>query len=282
MYELICKNEAGEKFNLSNTDLYTVFKIDGLDPVKASINTSSNATTDGSTINSTRIPERNIVIYLKVEGSGANRIKLYSIFPTEEDVTLYLKTPERDVYIVGKVEDVSCDPHNNPMIAQISILCPNPYFKDVNKVITYFTEINPLFESPFSIPSTGMEFSTFTTNIRKSIINYGEQVTSIEIELFAIGEVVNPIIYDVFKKTHIELKITLQSNDKIIINTSTGDDKEITLVRNGVKTDILGCFRGGSTWLMLYKGDNVFTYNCDSGSSNLQVKFENDILYRGM
>ena len=37
-----------------------------------------------------------------------------------------------------------------------------------------------------------------------------------------------------------------------------------------------------STWFKLEAGDNVFTYDADSGNSNLQITFTTAILYSGV
>ena len=282
MYSLSVKNSAGERLNLSSNPNYTVYKIDGLTPPKATINRSTNATHDGSVINSASVEDRNIVIYLTIDKDAeANRIKLYKYFTPKNKVTLYFKNGARNVYIEGTVELLECDIFSNKQIAQISIICPKVYFKDVEHLISYFSEIKRLFEFPFSIDPDGIELSSITPHYRKNIIYTGDVDTGVIISLFANGTVVNPIIYDALKKTKIQLNMTLKKSDEIIINTNAGD-KAITLIRDGISTNALGYMTPDSSWFTLQAGDNVFTYTSESGSSNIDIIFTTPLLYGGV
>ena len=71
------------------------------------------------------------------------------------------------------------------------------------------------------------------------------------------------------------------SGDTIIISTTRGD-KSITLLRDGVKTNILNCLERGSKWFTLVKGDNIFSYTAATGSSNLQFYIVNKVAYDGV
>lgn len=282
MYSLRVENNRGEVLDLTNSENYTVFKITGLNPPNATINSSVNATTDGSSVNSTRIESRNIVIYMTIDGEiEANRINLYKYFPIKKSVKLYFSNESRAVSIEGVVEIIECDLFTNRQVAQISIICPKPYFKAVDELISYFADIIGLFEFPFSIPEVGMEFSIISNNIRKSIINTGDVETGTVIQIFAMGTVVNPVIYDVLKQTHFKLNMTLQASDLVVINTNIGE-KSVTLIRNGVSSNVIGYMAQDNDWFKLEAGDNVFTYDADSGTPYLQITFITDVLYGGV
>lgn len=282
MYSLRVENHIGEALELTGNPDYTVYKIDGLNPPQATINTSVNTTTDGSSINSVRLENRNIVIYLTIEGDvEANRINLYKYFPVKKTVRLYFSNSSRDVYIDGTVELIECDLFTNKQVAQISIICPKVYFKAVEELITVFSDISALFEFPFGISKTGIEFSAITANIRKSIVNTGDVDTGIIINLFARGTVVNPVIYDVLNRTHMRLNFTMQAGDTIVINTNVRE-KSIELIRHGVSSNAMGYMVQSSTWFVLGAGDNVYAYDAESGTSNLQLTFTTSVLYSGV
>lgn len=282
MYSLKVENNRGEALSLTGNKNYTVYKIEGLNPPQAAINSSVNTTVDGSTINSVRVENRNIVIYVSIEGEiEKNRINLYKYFPVKKTVTLYFSNGSRNVLIEGVVEVIECDLFTKKQVAQISIICPKPYFKAVECLIANFSDVSNLFEFPFSIAESGVEISAVTTNIRKSIVNAGDVETGVIIELFSTGTVVNPVIYNVFSRTYMKLNITMQPSDRIIINTYVGE-KAIKLTRAGVVTNVIGHMVKDSTWLTLDAGDNVFSYDCDSGSNNLQITFTTALLYSGV
>ena len=282
MYELKVKNDKGEVLNLSTSPMYQVYKVTGLQPPAVAINSSVNATADGSTVNSLRANKRNIVLYMTLEGDvEQSRINLYRYFPLKKRITLYFKNGSRDVCIEGYVEVIECDQFTRKQVAQISLLCPQPYFKAVNDIVSYFSDVSALFEFPFSIAANSVEISSITRNLRKSIINTGDVESGLIIDLYAVGEVVNPVIYDAFKRTHIKLTFTLIAGDHIVINTNAGA-KSITLIRGGITSNIMGYMYPDSTWLKLEAGDNVFTSDCERGADNLQLTFTASILYGGV
>lgn len=282
MYTLSVKNKAGDILSLMPSDKYTVYKIDGLNPPKANVNQSVNTTTDGGKINSTRLENRNIVLYMAIEGDiEANRINLYNWFMAKRKVSLFFKNGARDVYIEGTVELIECDLFSSKQVVQVSIICPEPYFKGVETLVTSFSDIDKRFSFPFSIPKSGIEFSVISTNVRKSIINTGDVTNGVIITLFATGTVVNPALYDVFKRTHMKFNFTMQASDTLVINTNVGK-KSITLIRDGAETNATGYMLPDSSWFTVEAGDNVYTYGADSGSSNLQITFRTSLLYGGV
>lgn len=282
MYSLKVENDRGNTLELTNNPNYTVFKIEGLNPPQANINSSVNTTTDGSNINSVRLESRNIIIYATMEGDiEASRINLYKYFPVKKTVKLYFSNNSRDIYIEGIVELIECDLFSNKQVAQISIICPRPYFKDVENLVTIFSDVSAMFEFPFSISKAGVEISTIGTNQRRSIINTGDIETGVIIKLFATGTVVNPVIYDVLKRTYLKLNFTMLSSDTVVINTNVGE-KSIEIIRDGVTYNAMGYMAQDSTWFVIEAGDNVFTYDADSGNSNLQLTFTTAILYSGV
>ena len=282
MYSLRVENNRGDNLQLTDNNDYTVYKITGLTPPKATVNSSVNATTDGSSINSVRLNNRNIVIYAKINGDvESNRINLYKYFPLKKSVKLYFNNENRSIYIEGVVELIECDMFNKKQVAQISIICPKPYFKAVNDLIVAFGDVANLMSFPLSISETGMELSAIQTSQRKSIINAGDIETGVIIELFATGTVENPVIYDVLKRTHFKLNFTMTSGDLIVINTNVGE-KSVELIRSGLAYNIMGYMSQDNTWFKLEAGDNVFTYATDSGNSNLQITFTSNVLYGGV
>jgi hypothetical protein len=282
MYSLKVENDRGDALELTNNRNYTVYKIEGLTPPQATINASVNTTTDGSNINSVRLGNRNIVIYTTIEGDvEVNRINLYKYFPVKKTIKLYFNNGARNIYIEGTVELIECDLFTTKQVAQISIVCPKPYFKDINDLITVFGDVIKMFEFPFKIPKVGVEISAVSTNQRRKIVNTGDVETGVLIKLFAIGTVENPVIYDVLNRTQLKLNFTMLPSDSIVINTNIGE-KSIELIRDGVTTNAMGYMAQDSTWFVLEAGDNIFTYDADSGNSNLQLTFTTSILYSGV
>lgn len=136
MYTLKIKNSRGEIYELThNRQQYSVVKVTGLTRPMTNINTASAGTQDGEVFSSSHTNRRNIVITLVLEGDiEANRQRLYRIFPAHSPVTVYYRTANRDLYIDGYVEILDGDLHEARTSMQISIICPDPYFRNAAQI----------------------------------------------------------------------------------------------------------------------------------------------------
>lgn len=76
-------------------------------------------------------------------------------------------------------------------------------------------------------------------------------------------------------------EMPLPAGDTIIITTGRGN-KSITLLRDGVSTNILNCLDRNTSWFTLRRGDNRFVYEVESGSENVQFHIGNKIVYLGV
>lgn len=275
MYTLIAQNKYGEQLELTHNEAYVITDIDGIDPPDAVINTTRNANADGSVYNSSYVDNRTITITLAINGPAeANRIQLYQFFKAKYPVRLYYKNATRDVYIDGYVQNISIDFFNKKQIAQITIICPNPFFNGVSDSITEFGTVEGLFTFPFNIgdPPGAIEFSRILLNEETNVINGGDIDSGALIELRAMGEVVTPGIYNVETRETFIINVTMQEGDLITINTKK-KEKSVTLLRDGVTTNLIGSLASGSSWLQLEPGDNTFIVSADTFPENLYVTF---------
>lgn len=156
MYTLIAENKYGQQMELTHNEAYVIESIDGIDPPDVVINTTRNANADGSVFNSAYVDNRQIIITLAINGPAeANRIQLYTYFKNKYPVKLYYQNGTRDVYINGYVKKVQIEYFQKKQIAQITIICPDPFFKGVSNEVIEFSSVESLFEFPFSIEESG-------------------------------------------------------------------------------------------------------------------------------
>jgi hypothetical protein len=276
---------------------FLIQSIDGLGPVKANINMADFSTMDGSVYNSARIPSRNIVFdiaFLDKPTIEDVRQLSYKYFPVKKRIHLLVETDNRLAEIYGYVES------NEPVIfskqetTQISIICPDPYFYSAGqKQLTLFSGFNPLFQFPWSNESLTVkliEMGEILKNQTQTIYYTGDGDIGIEIELFALGNVVNLTIYNTttgeFMKIDTDRLTTLTGfpiilGDYIFISTVKGA-KSIQLFRDGVYYNILNCLDKNTSWFQLTKGDNVFLFDAEEGYTNVIVRIQNQIIYEGI
>lgn len=152
-FTLKIENTKGEVFELThNTKDYVVAGIQGLTRPPTSVNTSACAGIDGSFFNSARMEQRNIVLDLILRGDiEGNRQRLYHIFPAKTPCTVYFKNWNRDVKIKGYVETLEGDIFSVREQMQISIICPKPFWEDMQAVYDELSSIVKRFSFPFSI-----------------------------------------------------------------------------------------------------------------------------------
>lgn len=283
----ICKVENTRNNILTltqNEDNFQVLKITGLNPPKAQINTAKMATLDGKKFNSSTLNERNIVITVKLNGDvEKNRIRLYSFFRPKEWCKFYYKNNSRNVFIEAYTENVECDLFTNNEIMQISLLCPEPYFKDVQEIIDDISKILSKFEFPFSIDEEGIEFSTLDTSKITNVHNSSEMDTGVIIDIDIYSHIEKLLIKNTSTGETLTLNYQFQSNDKVTINTNKGN-KSIKLVRNAETINIFSAIEKGSKFFRLNIGDNFFSYLADEGENDsfVHIVFRRNTLYGGI
>ena len=152
-FTLKIENTKGEIFELThNTKDYVVADVQGLTRPPTAINSSACAGIDGSFFNSARIEQRNIVIDLILRGDiEGNRQRLYRIFPAKTPCTVYFKNWNRDVKIKGYVETLEGDIFAVREQMRISIICPKPFWQDMQIIYTEMATMINRFKFPFSI-----------------------------------------------------------------------------------------------------------------------------------
>lgn len=296
------RNHLGNsvKLELTRPDLsgFIIKSIDGLGPTKANINTTDIATNDGSIFNSSRLDKRNITLNLEffqtdTESIEDIRQKTYKYFPINQQVYITVETDNHTLETEGYIET------NEPYIfsknegTSISIICPDPFFYSKNIVETVFSGVEPLFEFPFSnesLTTSLLEFGAIQNKTEQVIVYEGDGKVGISIYIHALGSVSNIKIANVKTREIMILNTDklstltgsgIKAGDNIVINTQKGN-KNVTLIRDGVRTNILNCIEKGSQWFTLVKGDNIFAYTTDSGSSNLQFYITNKVAYDGV
>lgn len=156
MYTLIAQNKYGQQMELTHNDAYVIESIEGLDPPEAVINTTRNANADGSVYNSSYVDNRTIIITLAINGPAENnRINLYKYFKNKYPVRLYYQNKTRDVYIDGYCKNIQIEFFNKKQIAQITIVCPEPFFNGSSNTVIDFSSVTAEFEFPFSVEESG-------------------------------------------------------------------------------------------------------------------------------
>lgn len=146
-----CMEYAIDGVQAENPSGLIITSIDGLGPVKADINMTDLATTDGQLYNSARLPGRNIVIkalFTHASSIEEARLLSYKYFPIKKKIKFHIETDNRIGEVEGYVESNEPDIFSEQSGCQISILCENAYF-DGGEVKYVFGETIPQFKFAF-------------------------------------------------------------------------------------------------------------------------------------
>ena len=108
--------------------------------------------------NSATLDARQMILTMAINGPAEeNRIALYRYFQTKKTVRLYYSNDNFKVYIDGYVQNMTVDYFGQKQIAQITIICTDPFFHYAVPLETVFGDGDvALFEFPFSAPAAGL------------------------------------------------------------------------------------------------------------------------------
>lgn len=271
---------TGAKTKISK--LYNVVYTEGLTPVKANINTTTNGVVDGTFYNSSYLTQRPILIKMIPDGDiEEKRLELYRVFRAKKKVKVHVKSKNRNLHIECVVEELAVGLHERKQCISVSLIAPQPYFLNENETTQEQSAVTSNFEFPFEIPENGIEFGNITRERDITIRNDGEEASGLIIEIAALDTVINPVIYNKTTKEKFAIRITMEKGDKIEINTHKGR-KKIELKRGNVAFNILNKIEKNTKWLTVEMGENIFSYECESGEEDMQIKYRFSEMYGGI
>lgn len=274
---------------------FAITKIEGIASPKSDVNVTEVVTADGGLFNSSRMISRDIKIKMLYYGVDIESIrqKSYKYFPSKRPVRLLFKNENRTIYASGYVEENKTNIFDKKEGSEITIVCPDPYFYALKNTETVFSGVVPLFEFPFdnnSVSENLIEMGNIVTKQYETVYYKGEAEVGVTIVIHSLGTVGTLTIYNIDTRQSMQInKEKLEAltgkgivkGDTITICTEKFN-KSITLLRSGVKTNILNCLERGTDWFTLNKGDNIFAYVTDEGASNVQFKVTNKVVYEGV
>lgn len=261
------------------TEFFLV-SLEGVYKMKNAVHTSQNATTDGSSYGGETLEERNIVITANIRRNyRENRDFLSRVFKKGAEGTFYHTEDGTTRKIKYRVEDIDIAEKGILRPAVISLICPDPYFKDDTPTHIEMASWESGFEFPVEIPESGMEFGTRSKETIKVVDN--DSTTEIGIQMTIIAEdiVTNPTIMNVTTGETLKLLCTMQPDDQIVITTEQGNI-DVVLYRGGKKIDYnYTVDEDNEGYVQLETGRNYINYTADEGGDYMNVNFDFENCY---
>jgi len=226
---------------------YQVNEIEGLDPVKATLVSSSYAGADGEIFQSARRGPRNIKIKLDLDPDFINndytslRQGLYAFFNPKAQIKLrFYSSTGLYVDIVGTVEEMSSPLFEEDPTVDISIMCFQPDFIDARIVTVEGSTVTDTTTIEIEYPGDIESGIVVTLNVNRSMSGF---------TIYTVDEGGNIL--------QLDFTGALLNGDQLVVSSLKGS-KGITLTRGGVSSSFLYGRSAQSSWIELSEGTNNF------------------------
>lgn len=269
-HNLVFKSNKKELTMNSNVDIH-VIDIQGIEATSYTINTASSEQ-DGANVTSVKVEPREITITGDIEKNDKeldNRDYLIRFFNPKQTGEMFIT--RNNIARKIQYEVSSLDFATNKMYDYIDFTLvlectEDPYFSDAKNSGNYLTLISPQFTFPLAIcPTKIMGYKMFKPVM--PLVNNGDKEVGLEIIATAKRGKVDNLKFILNNKKYIQINnVTLNQWDVLKINTNPRK-KSVTL--NGV--NIINKIDRNSTFFNLRIGKNILKYECDNGSTNIDI-----------
>lgn len=230
-----------------NNSGYQIAEVEGLDPVKATLVSSSYAGRDGAQFQSAARGPRNLKIKLDLQPDGdlhtytSLRQQLYSFFMPKSEIKMrFFKTSGLYLDIVGVVEDVTAPMFSDDPDVEVLVTCFEPDLLDPRTVLLAGSTVATGTNTAINYPGTVEAGTVLTLNINRNLSDF---------TVYNTGE------DGILQK--LDFSGTLLNGDQLIISSVSGA-KGITLIRSGTTSSYLYGRTAQSSWITLSEGINNF------------------------
>lgn len=282
MIKLELENESKNVINIDDDVNYQLISATGFTSPSAEIFRSKSPNKKGSKYNGSTLNERYITLVIKILGDvEVNRNKLYAWIDSEQYVKINYQNKLKNVYCEGYIEESDIPMFDDNETIIVNLVCPDPYWKDLESIYTDISTLVSEFTFPFAIDKEGIPFSTILSDNQTNVFNAGNE-TGIMIQAIFSGNVTGLKIFngnDISQYIKFKNSLTFNEGDLLDINTDSSP-KTITRIKaDGTKENILKYVDGRPYWFTLKKGNNVFGYECnDETLVDLKIMFNNKYL----
>lgn len=290
--KITCTNNEGAVtvFSDSSFEPFILAHVEGIYSHENNVTVVDNAMIDGGTYQGTVSAVRNIVITVldrpENEFNQANRDILYTLFARGKKGTLIYEEDGSARKIDYYPESIIASNTETRPIT-ISLICPDPYFYDVDVSEASMGEWIESFEFEHEFVAGGEELGYRSQVASQDIVN-GSATDNIGMEIALTAEngaVTNPYITRIESQETIKIgssanPFTMFTGDVVTITTGTGN-KHVYYTHNGVMSEINGYMTEDSVFVQLMQGHNNITYGADSNAENLSVLIKYRFMYEG-
>lgn len=289
MEKLILKNSNGKQITFSvGSDYHVNIKKDvkGLSDASNEIFTQRGLGQYGEAVTGFQIGSRLIEINGSFKPTDKNTVSflrqsLNNVLSPEETLEIIYDLDGNQRKIYGIAQDLKFGCGAIFYNFYISILCPDPLWREMTQTATSIVSWVGAFEFPVEITDK-WEIGILDKKLEVDVVNKGDVTCGCKIVFYATASLTNPSLRNTETDEYIKVNASLSAGDKLEVTTFYKNKTAYIIRANGEKENAIQYLDPASTFLQLKIGDNLFGYNAESGKSNLEITIYHDNLYRGV
>lgn len=277
-------NKANQEMNAIVNNYMVLTDIEALHGVDNEFSSSTSPYVDGDVVNHIQTSPRVISLTYALRTPITDSLSYFNSMAKSKQKARLIETKEdgTEIEIEGIVTVPPYSRWSDKVSVQIQLYCSDPYWKDVEQIVTDISSTINMHYFPFeteekllsndggiSFPDDGVVFGVIGTDTPKNIVNAGDVDTGFKVQIVCTGKTAtNPRISNVTTKEWLEIKTPtpLQEGDYVEISTVRGN-KYVKPSPNRPDITIANLVYSGNDWLQLTTGDNELRAGADEGSA---------------
>lgn len=283
MYRRKFITESGSAFSFDiNNNI--IFDIEGLSGIDVNQVTSQGANQIGTALSQESVGEKYLTITGKIFGNE-------SIIARQKRAMSSIFAP----FTMGRLEIndkyfINCSVASTPTYTPnkkkgdfvMRLMCPYPFFKDVNTQHIAFGESVKLFSLPRNTDDP-IKFSEKGASRYITAVNEGDVESDFDLWITAEGNSPNPRITNINTLEFLKINRTIKANEQVHIYRDVNGILRCNLLDiNGTESSIIKDLDDDTNLTSLHRGDNVLLATDDEGGANLTAIIEYNYAYTGV
>lgn len=274
-----------ERITIAKDSVYRLLNdgISGIESADCEAVLTEYAAMDGGYLDAVRIPPRTISVSFAIDDKRQTeelRKKLIAMFSPKKRGVLTVDRGNRRrkiaFYLANRPEFSQPNIIQDRLRVTLTLICPDPYFEDVNATTVNFMKAAPLLTFPFnSLAGVGITAGVLIVTDRVTLVNDGDVPVGIVCDITANGgTVTNPKIS--MNGQYVRVIKTMEIGDSLSIDTNKGNKN---IYFNGESQFI---FDRTSVFFELPVGENEIVISADAGVKDAKASFTYSFKYLGV
>ena len=276
---------GNERITIAKNSVYRLLNdgISGIEAADCEAVLTEYAAMDGGYLEAVRVPPRTVSVRFAVDDKRQTeelRKKLIAMFSPKKEGVLVVDRGGRKrkiaFYLNNRPTFSQPNIIRDRLMVQVDMICPTPYFEDVNPTTINFMKPAPLLTFPFnSLQGVGVTAGVLIVTDRVTLVNDGDVPVGIVCDITANGgTVTNPKVS--MNGQYVRVIKTMEIGDALSIDTNKGRKN---IYFNGESQFI---FDRTSVFFELPVGENEIVISADAGVKDAKASFTYSFKYLGV